>query len=59
MLECTWKLQPVSGRVADSRVFRTAVPCGGPLPAGQAQTPQVAAMNEALARLARQIARAL
>ena len=59
VLDCTWKLQPVSGRVADSRVFRTAIPCGAPLPATQAQTPQVTAMNEALARLAREIARAL
>jgi hypothetical protein len=59
VLECTWKLQPVSGRVSDPHVFRTRVPAGGPLPAMQAQTPVVAAMNEALARLAREIARAL
>jgi hypothetical protein len=35
------------------------VPAGGALPPMQAHTPVVAAMNEALARLAREICRAL
>jgi uncharacterized lipoprotein YmbA len=58
VFECTWKLQPVSGRVANPRPFRTVVAISPP------DTPKelsgrVVAMNEALARLAREIARAL
>jgi uncharacterized lipoprotein YmbA len=59
ILECTWKLQPVSGRVTQPRAYRTTVtPAGGSLPAGP-QDARIQAMNEALGRLAREIARAL
>lgn len=59
VLECTWKLQPVSGRVVSPRAFRTAIAVpGGRDPLGP-QTELIAAMNEALARLAREIARGL
>ncbi len=58
VLECTWKLQPVSGRLAETRSFSARVevvrPEDGGSPAGQ-----TAAMNEALGRLAREIARSL
>ncbi len=57
-LECTWKLQPVAGRVANSRPFRTSVPVN-PADTATNLSGQVAAMNEALARLAREIARSL
>ncbi len=57
-LECTWKLQPVAGRVANSRPFRTSVPVR-PTDSATDLSGQVAAMNEALARLAREIARSL
>jgi len=59
VLECTWKLQPVSGRVTNPRPFRTTVPHGGDPTASNPQAAQITAMNEALARLAREIARAL
>jgi len=59
VLECTWKIQPVTGRVADTRSFRTVVGDGGPFAATGPQGARVAAMNEALARLAREVARAL
>lgn len=59
VLECTWKLQPVSGRVTNPRSFRTVIERTGPLPATGPQTERVAAMNEALARLAREIAASL
>lgn len=61
VLDCTWKLQPVHGGVANTRAFRTAIP----LPAGDsatdsaALTARVNAMDEALARLAREIAHSL
>jgi uncharacterized lipoprotein YmbA len=58
VLECTWKLQPVSGRVADTRPFLTHVPIS-PADTPQDLSGRTAAMNEALARLAREIARAL
>ena len=58
VLECTWKLQPVSGRVADTRPFLTHVPIS-PADTPQNLSGRTAAMNEALARLAREIARAL
>lgn len=58
ILDCTWKLQPVSGRVADTRAFRTRVPIS-PAEAPKDLSGRTAAMNEALARLAREIARAL
>jgi len=57
VLECTWKLQPVSGPVATTRAFTTRVPLAAD-PLGS-QTGRVQAMNEALARLARQIAKSL
>jgi len=61
VLECTWKLQPVSGRVADTRTFQTMVPVSVIDSAiiSAALAGRVTAMNEALARLARAIARSL
>jgi uncharacterized lipoprotein YmbA len=59
VLECTWKLQPVSGRVTSPRNFRTSIAVPGPRDPLGPQTELVAAMNEALARLAREIASAL
>jgi uncharacterized protein len=59
VLECTWKLQPVVGAVADTRQFVTTVPIVGEAHANQAQTARVDAMNEALARLARSIQQAI
>lgn len=56
VLECTWKLQPVSGRVANTRPFRTSVPIS-PADSAKDLSGRVVAMNEALARLAREIAR--
>ena len=58
VLECTWKLQPVAGHLTNSRSFVTAVPI---VPADTATdlSGRVSAMNEALARLAREIARSL
>lgn len=62
VLKCTWKLQPVKGGLASTRAFETTVPMGSAtapvLPAGP-QTERVRAMDEALARLARQIAKYL
>ena len=58
ILECTWKLQPVAGRVASTRPFSTSVPIS-PADTATDLSGRVAAMNEALARLARQIARSL
>ena len=58
VLECTWKLQPVSGRVADTRPFLTHVPIST-ADTAKDLSGTTAAMNEALARLAREIARAL
>jgi len=54
IMECTWKLQPVSGRVTNPRPFRTAIPLAS---AEASHASEVRAMNEALARLAREIAR--
>ncbi len=58
VLECTWKLQPVAGRVADTRPFSTSVAIIPPDTTVDLSG-RVVAMNEALARLAREIARAL
>jgi hypothetical protein len=58
IFDCTWKLQPVSGRLADTRAFRTRVPIS-PADTPKDLSGRTAAMNEALARLAREIARAL
>ncbi len=54
VLEAAWKLQPVTGPEAPFRAFRTVVPA-----APASATAQVAATNEALARLARAIAAGL
>lgn len=58
IFECTWKLQPVAGRVASTHPFSTSVPV---IPADTALdlSGRVTAMNEALARFAREIARSL
>lgn len=53
-LQCTWKLQPVRGRLASTRTFHTTVPIQ---PATPPMTGRIDAMNEALARLAREIAK--
>ena len=58
VLECTWKLQPVSGRVANTRSFRTTVAIS-PADSPKDLSGRITAMNEALARLAREIAPAL
>jgi len=59
VLECSWKLQPVSGPVATTRAFTTSVPLAAAVIPTGPQTERVRAMNEALARLARQIAKFL
>jgi uncharacterized lipoprotein YmbA len=64
ILECTWKLQQVNGRVADTRAFLTRVPISNletSETSGSAKdlSGRIAAMNEALGRLAREIARTL
>jgi uncharacterized lipoprotein YmbA len=58
LLECTWKLQPVSGAVANPRPFRTVVDTDGTFGPTGPQDARISAMNEALARLAREISRA-
>lgn len=56
-LECAWKLQPVDGRIATFRAFRTEVPVDGdPYTATGPQDTRVVAMNRALAELAAAIA---
>jgi uncharacterized lipoprotein YmbA len=57
LLECTWKLQPVSGKVTQPRPFRTTVAIPAPVTPTGPQSGRVEAMNEALARLAREISR--
>lgn len=59
VLECTWKIQPVNGPVATTRAFTTRVPLPAAADPLGSQTGRVQAMNEALARLARQIAKSL
>ncbi len=59
VFDCTWKVQPVEGSLANIRSFSTTVPLGEPLDATGPQTHRIRAMNEALAQLARQIARSL
>jgi len=56
ILQCTWKVQPVKGGDANNRDFRTEVQ---PDPTKPPVAARIAAMNEALARLAREIARSL
>ena len=58
VFECTWKLQPVSGRLANIRSFRTQVPIAPSTDSKNIAT-RITAMNEALARLAREIANQL
>ncbi len=58
IFECTWKLQPVSGRLANTRSFRTQVPIA-PTTDTKDLGSRITAMNEALARLAREVRRAL
>lgn len=57
VLECTWKLQPVQGPAVDPQPFRTVIAEGGPFAPTGPQSMRVMAMNEALARLAREISR--
>jgi uncharacterized lipoprotein YmbA len=59
VLECTWKLQPVSGRATAPRAFRTSIAVPVMRDPLAPQTDRIAAMDEALARLAREIARTL
>ncbi|TDU73025.1 putative lipoprotein YmbA [Prosthecobacter fusiformis] len=56
VLECTWKVQPVKGGDTNFKSFRTEVPVTLTVPA---MSGRITAMNEALARLARDIARSL
>ena len=56
--ECTWKIQPVSGCLTATRSFSTQIPIA-PTTDSKNLTPRITAMNEALARLAREIANAL
>lgn len=56
ILEGTWKLQPVSSRETATRFFHIEVPIA---PAGDPMAQRVAAMNQALETLARQIRRGL
>jgi uncharacterized protein len=55
VFECTWKLQPVAGPVVDVRPFRTTVAIP-PADSPKDLSGRITAMNEALARLAREIA---
>lgn len=60
ILDCAWRLQPVNGRVAPFRPFRTEVPIAGEsFTATGPQLDRVAAMNRALAELSAAIARSL
>lgn len=55
LLECTWKLQPLSGGDAAPKSYRTTVP----LPPTADRSARITAMNEALARLSRVVAGSL
>lgn len=57
LLNCTWKLQPVAGPLANPHPFSTSVSVATSDTATDLSG-RVAAMNEALARLAREIANA-
>ena len=59
VLECTWKLQPVNGPAVNPRPFRAVITEGGPFAPTGPQRARVVAMNEALGRLAREIAGSL
>jgi uncharacterized lipoprotein YmbA len=56
VLECTWRVQPVRGSDVNFRSFRTEVPVATTVPP---MSGRITAMNEALGRLARVIARSL
>jgi uncharacterized protein len=56
VLECTWKLQPVGGGDASPKSYRTTVPIETTQPGMRSR---VIAMNEALARLSKAIAKSL
>ena len=56
VLEATWKLQPVSGKVATMRAFRTVITPAQTDDPRSIQSARIEAMNEALARLARDVA---
>lgn len=53
VLQGTWKMQPVSGKETSDHYFRIAVPMKSP---SLMMKDRVTAMNQALARLARDIA---
>jgi len=58
IFECTWKLQPVSGRIAPTRPFRIEVPIDDPrFSATSGQQARIEAMNRALGEFAATIAR--
>jgi uncharacterized protein len=59
VLECTWKLQPVNSPAVNPRPFRTTLPADSHYSATGPQRPRIEAMNEALARLSREISRSL
>lgn len=58
VLACTWKLQPVRGLPLQPKNFRTEVPFS-PSADKLDFAPRIAAMNEALGRLSREISRSL
>jgi len=58
LLECTWKLQPIGGGDAAPKAFRTTVPVTHSADSTNLSA-RVTAMNEALARLSRTIAKSL
>jgi len=61
VLECTWKVQPIGGGDVGPRAFQTTVPIvefpSNPINTGMSG--RIVAMNEALARLSKRIAKAL
>lgn len=58
--ECTWKLQPVAGQVATTHSFHASIPVvTAEADATHDFSGRIVAMNEALARLAREINRSL
>lgn len=56
LLECTWKMQTVEGGDASTKAFRTEVAFDSSV---DSMSQRVKAMNEALDRLSREIAKAL
>lgn len=60
LLECTWKLQPIGGGDASPKAFRTTVPIQAPMEGDfNKMALRISAMNEAIARLSRTIAKSL